>query len=164
MALGPRRRSRATGFTLIEMMVTISVAVILLGIAVPSFRELIANQRIKSASFDLFSAVSLARSEAIKRRVNITLRAGATADGGWETGWRIADGATTLRSWSAVSNLSVVEKVGGASTVTFGTDGRLTAAAPRLEIASAVSLSGVTARCIQVDLSGRPATKVGACP
>ena len=44
-ALVLRSRSRATGFTLIEMMVTISVAVILLGIAVPSFRELIAILR-----------------------------------------------------------------------------------------------------------------------
>jgi type IV fimbrial biogenesis protein FimT len=47
MAIGAP--SRTKGFTLVELMITIAVAVILLGIAVPSFRELIDNQLIKSS-------------------------------------------------------------------------------------------------------------------
>jgi len=47
MALPPRSRSRATGFTLIEMMVTISVAVILRsgGTSLEPGRGLFSRQR-----------------------------------------------------------------------------------------------------------------------
>ena len=152
--------SRTRGFTVVELMITIAVAVILLGIAVPSFRELIANQRIKSASFDLFSALNYARSEAIKRNTNVTLSATTGTD--WATGWQVAQGANVLRSWSAIPRLSLAQTGGTVGVITYGNDGRATNA-PTLEIASTVAGSGIAARCISVDLSGRPATKVGAC-
>ena len=59
----------ATGFTLIELMVTIAIAAILATLAAPSFREYIVSQRIKNASFDLFTALTLARSEATQEKV-----------------------------------------------------------------------------------------------
>lgn len=158
--------NKSLGFTLIEMMITIAVLAILLGIAVPSFQTIILNQRIKTASFDLFSAIDYTRAEAIKRNASITLRAGASADGDWASGWRVVDSTNNpLRSWSAVSNLTVTEKQSGATTLTYGKDGRLTsAAAPKLEIAPANAATGVSSRCIQVDLSGRATTQAGACP
>ena len=165
-----RPRTRPRGFTLIEMMITIAVAVVLLAIVAPSFRQLISNQRIKTASFDLFSALNYARSEAIKRNATggVTLQAGALTNGAWATGWRIvdpADASKNLRSWGAINNLSVAEEAGGITSVTYGRDGRLTGGtAPRFEITTSPSVSGVKARCVQVDLSGRPATIEGVCP
>jgi len=158
-----RTHAPARGFTLIEALVTIAIVVILGAVATPSFRQLIANQRIKTASFDLFSALTYARSEAIQRNADVTLRAGAAVDGAWSTGWRVVDSSgNILRSWGAISNLSVTE---GASValLTFNRNGRPTAA-PKLQIASTVSASGVTARCIQISLSGRPTTATGNCP
>jgi hypothetical protein len=35
---------------------------------------------------------------------------------------------------------------------------------PRLEINAATPVSGVSARCVQVDLGGRPTTSTGTCP
>lgn len=165
------RRTRAAGFTLIEMMITLVVVVVLLGIAAPSFQKIIANQRIKTASFDLFSALTYARSEAIKRNAPTALRPGASADGAWTTGWRVVDAAAPtvpLRSWAAVPNLTIAES-SSAPTVGYGRDGRLTTAAPSFKIDSAGSdFSGLTARCIKVDTSGRPATHTtthaAACP
>jgi type IV fimbrial biogenesis protein FimT len=168
------RRRRAAGFTLIEMMVTLTVVVILLGIAAPSFQKIITNQRVKSASFDMFSALTYARSEAIKRNAVITLRAGATTNGAWTTGWRVVDaGGTALRSWAAVSNLAITESSGSNLTsVGFGRVGRLSPApppAPSLMIdSSAAGFGGLTARCLTVDASGRAATHTkphnGTCP
>jgi type IV fimbrial biogenesis protein FimT len=156
------------GFTLIEMMITIAVAVVLLAIVAPSFRQIIAGQRIKTASFDLFSALNYTRSEAIKRNASVTLTAGATANGAWTTGWRLVDpddSTKYLRSWGAVNNLSIIEKTGAITTLSYGRDGRLAGATqPKFEINAATPVSGVAARCVQVDLGGRPTTSTGACP
>src|ERR1051325_11253135 len=91
----------SAGFTLIEMVITVTLLGVLLAIAVPSFQQLILNQGVKSAAFDAFSALEYARSEAIKRPgETVTLKAGATSDGAWSTGWRLLNGAgTILRSW-----------------------------------------------------------------
>jgi type IV fimbrial biogenesis protein FimT len=58
---------RATGFTLLELMVTLAVLGILLGIAVPSFQSSLTNSRLTTAANDLVGALQAARSEAIKR-------------------------------------------------------------------------------------------------
>lgn len=54
------------GFTIIEMMITVLILGIVLGFGIPSFRESIATQRVKTASKTLFSAIQLARSEALR--------------------------------------------------------------------------------------------------
>ena len=89
------RRHRASlhrGFTLIELMVAIMVLSILLGIAVPSFRDAALGSRLTGYANDLVAGVQIARSEAIKRNAPVTLCAsedGETCgtDAGWEVGW-----------------------------------------------------------------------------
>ena len=46
----------ATGFTLIELSVVVSLIAILSFLAAPSMRELLANQRVQSAATDVFTA------------------------------------------------------------------------------------------------------------
>jgi type IV fimbrial biogenesis protein FimT len=89
------RRSRAArGFTLVELMVTLLVLAVLLGLAVPSFRDAALSSRLTGYANDLVASVQIARSEAIKRNATVTLCAStngstcATA-GGWEVGWII---------------------------------------------------------------------------
>jgi type IV fimbrial biogenesis protein FimT len=66
-------KAKQTGFTLVELMVTIVLVGILLGIGVPSFRDFIRNSRMTSAANDLLADLNLARSESVKRRVPVTL-------------------------------------------------------------------------------------------
>jgi type IV fimbrial biogenesis protein FimT len=156
-------RQRSAGFTVVELMVALIVLIVLIAMAAPAFTKIVANQRVRNASFDMFSALNYARSEAVKRGVPISLRAGATSNGAWTTGWRITDaGGGLLRSWGARSGLAMSESA-SLATVTFGRDGRLTTASPRIGIAPAETVDGVTSRCVTVDLSGRPTTKTGAC-
>src|SRR3982750_2618095 len=88
------RKHLEHGFTLVELMVTVTLLGVLLAIAVPSFRQISLNQGIRSASFDLFSALEYARSEAIKRNNTVSVQPDST----WSTGWKVVDsGSTTLR-------------------------------------------------------------------
>jgi type IV fimbrial biogenesis protein FimT len=92
----------ARGFTLVELMVTIGVAAILIGLAVPGFVTTIRDSQMTSASNDLLVSIQLARSEAIKRHlpVSVCRSANATDDApscgggdGWQDGWIVfADG------------------------------------------------------------------------
>jgi len=153
---------RFRGFTLVELVVTVALLGVLLTIAVPGLRQLTLNQGVKSAAFDLFSALEYARSEAIKRPgETVTLKAGASTDGTWTTGWRLMASTTKLRSWTIAPNITVVDK-NALTQVTFGKDGHTTAA-PLLEVKSTTTVSGVDARCVQVDLIGRPSAKMGGC-
>lgn len=84
-----------SGVTLIELLVTISIAVILMAIAVPGFQDFFRRNRVDSSASDFMASLNLARSEAIRRGVNISVcksSDGASCGGGgvnWEQGWII---------------------------------------------------------------------------
>lgn len=71
-----------SGFTLIEMMVTVSVLVILMTVGIPSMKTLIDNNRLKGAAESVMSELYFAKSEAIKRnagaRVSFTTNGSTT--------------------------------------------------------------------------------------
>ena len=75
------------GFSAVELMVTLAVAGILLGIGIPAFAALIANQQIATAVNDFAAAINLTRAEAIRRGGQVNL---VPADGrNWKSGWRV---------------------------------------------------------------------------
>jgi type IV fimbrial biogenesis protein FimT len=55
------------GLTMIELLVTIAVAGVLLAVAVPGLQNFVAGRAVTAQSQDFISALSFARSEAIKR-------------------------------------------------------------------------------------------------
>ncbi len=61
------------GFTLFELIITLAIAAIVVGVAAPSFSTMIQDNRFSGQSLDFIAALNLARSEAIKRRVQVTL-------------------------------------------------------------------------------------------
>jgi len=79
----PQYRS---GFTLIELMVTIAIAAILLAVAIPSFITTIASNRLTANANELVTALNLARSEAVKRGQEVVVRKTLT---NWEDGWQV---------------------------------------------------------------------------
>jgi type IV fimbrial biogenesis protein FimT len=62
-----------TGFTLIELMTVVAVLAITLSIAVPSMQRTISNTRLRAEASRLFSALTLARSEAIGRNALVSV-------------------------------------------------------------------------------------------
>ena len=65
-------RMTSSGFTLIELMVTIAVLAIIVGIAAPSINTQLANQRVKSTTATLANALKEAKTESMIRRQNLT--------------------------------------------------------------------------------------------
>jgi type IV fimbrial biogenesis protein FimT len=63
---------KARGFTLIELLVTIAVAAIMATIAVPGFQSMMASNRLAGDYNEVLSGLNYARSEAIKRREEVT--------------------------------------------------------------------------------------------
>ena len=72
----PNRPSarRAAGLTLIELMVVVAIAVIILGLAAPSFSEYIVTQRLRSIHAQVATDLQLARSEAVARSAFVSVR------------------------------------------------------------------------------------------
>ncbi len=64
-------QNRQTGFTLMELMITLVVMAILAAIALPSFQSIIENRRLAGAADNLFSDLQFARSEAIKQNQTV---------------------------------------------------------------------------------------------
>jgi len=61
-------RAAAKGFTLLELMLAITVAAVILGLGAPNMAEFIRNNRMTSAANDVLAALHMARTEAVKRR------------------------------------------------------------------------------------------------
>lgn len=107
--------ARIAGFTLLELMITVTVAAILLGIGVPTFADIIRNNRLTTAANDLLHSTQRARSEAVKRQAQVVVCASADAsamppacnDGAF-TQWIVF--ADTDGDWVVDANEPILER------------------------------------------------------
>ncbi|WP_324731795.1 GspH/FimT family pseudopilin [Pseudomonas paeninsulae] len=76
----------AYGFTLVELLTSLSILTLLATVGVPSAQQFMGNQQLVSASNTLAANLSLARSESIKRRQPVLVD---NVDGDWASGWRV---------------------------------------------------------------------------
>ena len=108
--------NKLRGFSLVELMVVIAVLAIILGIAVPSFVDVLRSNQVRAQANELVGLLTYARSEAIKRRTDVDVDftvpsnwvAAVSAD---NTDLRVINGSNT--------NLTL-----GATKVTFDLRGR----------------------------------------
>lgn len=66
-------RDRSSGFTLIELMIAVVILSVLVTLAVPSFQDMVANNRAASQANSLLQLITYGRSEAIRRNRVMTL-------------------------------------------------------------------------------------------
>ena len=127
----PSLRTARAGFTLIELVLALSIVAILAAVAAPNLRDFILNVRLTGQANDLLTAFMLARSEASKRDVRVTVCARRQNNGKgkgtddvchngnqWANGWLVvvdADGDGEMDS--GTTPLSVTEPLNGENTL-----------------------------------------------
>lgn len=85
----PTKPRSLAGFSLLEMIIAMTIAGILAAIAIPGFSNVISNNRLTAHANQFIAAINLARSEAIKRGTKVTIiREGSTSKD-WKGGWKV---------------------------------------------------------------------------
>ncbi|HIP53595.1 MAG TPA: prepilin-type N-terminal cleavage/methylation domain-containing protein [Chromatiales bacterium] len=145
-----------TGFTLIELMVTLAMIVIVLAVGIPAFQSLQQNSNRAARINELVAAIQLARSEAVKRGTSISIIPATN----WQNGWTIFTdpdedrtldaGETTIRTAAITSPAYTLTSAAYANGITFDSEG-----APQATGSFQFSQNSVT-RTITINTTGRP--------
>jgi type IV fimbrial biogenesis protein FimT len=154
MVTGSRRHAR--GFTLIELMTVVFVAVILAAVGVPSFSRLIAAQRVKAAASNLQQALLVTRSEALKRNTDVAVM---PAGGQWSSGWTVvnASSGAVLNTYPPAPNITI----SGPTSITYQSSGRIS---PGTDTTFRVASSAASdLRCVSINLTGMPSVRASGC-
>ncbi len=113
------------GFTLIELVVTVAIVGIVSALGVPSFQSMLNQSRVTSLANELTTSLNLARSEAIKRGVQVTVCKSAnptatsptcSTSASWQNGWLVFVDLSTSGSLGTFDGSDIRLKVGQPST------------------------------------------------
>lgn len=172
---------KATGFTLVEVMASVSILSILLAVALPAFAALLERQRAASAVAALVSHMSHARLAAVKHRHPVVLcpsTDGQRCDTGsdWSGGWILfVDRGDRRLPGSAADLLQVesrplnrhlhIRSSAGRSYLRYLPDGRSSGSNLTVNVCNR---EGVRLGAVIVNNAGRPRTERGpgsaTCP
>ena len=156
---------------MMELLMGIAVLAILTTLAVPAFTQFIQNNRLAAQANEMVASFQFARSEALKRGVNVQACAsddGANCSGAWTDGWIViadpGDDQELLRVWPAPEDGFQITSATDSSNVGFRPTG---ASVGAVEQQFSLILSGCTndnARNVFVERTGRVASERVDCP
>jgi type IV fimbrial biogenesis protein FimT len=156
--------NRQSGFTMVELIMTVAVGSILLTIGIPSFKYVTNSNRIAAEINGLLGDMQFARSEAIKEGVSVSVcisSNGTACTGGttntWQNGWIVISSAATtgvLRVQAPFSSTDTFVGTNSLGTVTFNRDGYANgiAAGTLIELHDSTHNQNWT-RCLAISLS-----------
>ena len=176
------RCSSLWGFTLVELVVTLTVAAILVTMAVPSFTTMIKDNRQSTQLNDLITTLIFARSEAINRNARITVcksadGASCAGSNGWDQGWiafvdsnndaAVSAGETILRVHGALSSTTTINgSTNVASYISYVSQGSSQLTSGSVQSGTLVECddrgSGSSAKTISLSATGRASSSSGA--
>jgi type IV fimbrial biogenesis protein FimT len=162
--------NRNRGFTLLELMVTVGIAAILISVGVPSFRDVVMDNRMVRDANQFVASINLARSSAVRYQRNATICTSANFDAAvptcaattdWSNGWIVwvdkdRDGFTDANEILAVQAPIDDTTAFTASTVAlFSFDARGFGASPADNLTMCDGRNGEMGRSIKVNSVGR---------
>jgi type IV fimbrial biogenesis protein FimT len=136
------------GFTLIELMITVSVLAIMLALGVPAFTTFIGNSSIRTNAEAIANGIQLARTEAVRRNANVRfVLSGAT----WTVNL-VSDGSLIQeRTGEGRSDtVTVTAAPGGTSTLTFTGTGTVTSNADASAAITEIKVNANTPNAAQL--------------
>ncbi len=135
------------GFTMIELMIVVSIVAILAALAAPSFITSIANSRLSSAATEVQTLLQFARSEAIYKRSETSVTASSQT-------WSAKLGEEVLREVIAPSGVLVTPtSAGGVKFDSTGTAALVSGGAPPYGL-TLTNPKASRVQCISVTRSG----------
>lgn len=163
-----KHNNQQSGFSLIELVVTVVIGGIILAVGIPNFMNLIKSNRLATQSNSVVASLYLARNEAVNRGHDIrVLPISGTTD--WADGWQVrldvdSNGATdtedtVLRNFDAIENATLV---GTVSSVTYESSGFVSAV--NTITLTANECTGQDIRVVSVKLSGLISSEKQTCP
>jgi type IV fimbrial biogenesis protein FimT len=105
------------GVTLVELMVVIAITAILAAVAVPQFTHMVGSRAIDAQSSALLSSLRLARSEALKRNIPVSICLTANPDAAAPTCSAPVPGVGWASGWIVFTDLGVSGRIDGNDTV-----------------------------------------------
>jgi type IV fimbrial biogenesis protein FimT len=176
-----RPRGRAGGFTLIELMVTVTLAAVIMMLAAPSFNNALLSNKLAAFANNFVASAQLARSEAIKRNRPVHIcrsadGASCAASGTWQQGWIVWSddnrngaldaGETVVQVQQTISADYEFTSTAGTYDLAFQPVGGGSDAAT-LKLCRALPQPGNQERQVKIDATGRPSVTtlhLGTCP
>jgi len=138
---------RATGFSLIELMVVLLIAALVLAAGIPALQQLSTEHQLEAAGSDFFHGVQLTRSEALRagRRAEMRPRDGRD----WQSGWEIRVGQQVVAHHRALEVGIAVAYTTGGELVAYQPDGQ------PVTRGSWYFSSGMNSRAVVINFLGR---------
>jgi type IV fimbrial biogenesis protein FimT len=150
--------SRQSGVTLIELLVGVTIMMIIIALAVPSYSTWIQNSRLRNGAEAVVNGLQLARAEAVRRNANVNFTlTGAGNTSAWAVGCAnvTANCPATIQLHSVGDGSSAavsLTMIAGANPVTFTNLGRISTAATSWDVDNA-DLSAANSRNLRIVVS-----------
>lgn len=155
-----------SGFTLIELMITLAILVIILGLAMPAVTDFAIKQRVSSMTSEVMLSLAFARSEAIKRNQDVRVIPRTSTSSGWSDGWCVGPAsigndcnhADVIRVFTGTNGVSITSSgISNPPALLFRRDGAASNSVDAFLKVTSPSLKPTeeTARCIKLTRLGR---------
>lgn len=176
---------KQTGFTLIEVIIVVVILSILIAMVGPNVIDMVKNNRLRGQAFEIMNSINLARSEAVKQKMAVSLcrsadpaattpTCGGTANT-WTTGFLVftdvdRDGVYDSGDGDTIARRGVISSGGDMSIITnsvsnnnlqFAPDGT-TLESGTAKFAICDERGNSFGRLISVPAVGRPKLELGS--
>lgn len=167
-----------SGFTLVELIITLTIAGILMALAIPAMKAFILDQRLTTQANDFIADLNLARSEAVRQASNVVIcKQGGSVSSpscststAWDAGWvvfvdansngALASNESVLRIRQSLDGSNTLNAIPSSTNSIVFTNAGLTTLSSSTEIAMRLcdSRGASKAVTVWVNFTGRART------